>query len=132
MKCRRLTENKGIVWFGRDCKNVHEDDADLRLPIVEGGNYAEDKDAVEHSLTQRLSVLKGELWYQINYGIPLLEKQKGTRVLDVVICDIITSHPAVSSLTSYSSKIVDGVYTFDCSIKTIYGNPLNIANNLTI
>ena len=95
-------------------------------------NYAVDTDGVAASLTQRLSVIKGELWYQANFGLPLLEKQRGTTILDFVISDIITSHPGVASLDSFTSKIVGHTYYYNCSITSVFGDNLTITNNLAI
>ena len=95
-------------------------------------NYAESSQAVADSLTQRLSVIKGELWYQVNYGLPLTEKQRGTNVLDLVIGDIISSHPGVASLDSYKSKLVGHTYYYDCQITSVFGETLTVTNNLTV
>lgn len=95
-------------------------------------NYSEDSQAVADSLTQRLSVIKGELWYQVNYGLPLTEKQRGTNVLDLVIGDIISSHPGVASLDSYKSKLVGHTYYYDCQIMSVFGETLSVTNNLTV
>lgn len=103
----------------------------LTTPPVEV-NYSKESAAVADSLIQRLSVIKGELWYQVNYGLPLTEKQRGTNVLDLVIADIITSHPGVASLDSYTSKVTGHEYSYTCSITSVYGDNLTISNNLTI
>ena len=100
------------------------------LPVE--ANYSKESAAVADSLTQRLSVIKGELWYQVNYGLPLTEKQRGTNVFDLVIADIITSHPGVASLDSYTSKVNGHEYSYTCSITSVYGDNLTISNNLTI
>lgn len=95
-------------------------------------NYAEDVDAVVESLRQRLSVIKGELWYQINYGIPLFEKYKNKSFMDAAILGIISSHPAVANIISYQSSIKGTTYTFDCRIMTIYSEEVSINNNYSI
>lgn len=95
-------------------------------------NYISDTDAVVASLNQRLSVIKGELWYQVNYGLPLTEKQRGTTVLDLVISDIITSHPGVASLDSYTSKVSGHTYYYDCKITSVFGDSVTVSNNLTV
>lgn len=186
MKCRALSENKNIVWFGKTKEeptstyyevmvegvfykgytdlpndaglivingvtyNFAVDKpggingtvwtasgadeqvgiASLTTPSVE--NYLEDTDAVAASLNQRLSIIKGELWYQVNYGLPLTEKQQSTTVLDLVIGDIISSHPGVASLDSYKSKLVGHTYYYDCQITSVFGETLSVTNNLTV
>ena len=91
-------------------------------------NYVEDTDAVVVSLIQRLSVIKGELWWQVNYGVPLTDKVRGTTLYDMVITDIIASHPGVASIQSYSSNLVGHTYTYTCTIKTIFGDTATISN----
>lgn len=91
-------------------------------------NYVEDTDAVVVSLIQRLSVIKGELWWQVNYGMPLTDKVRGTTLYDMVVTDIITSHPGVASIQSYSSNLVGHTYTYTCTIKTVFGDTATISN----
>ena len=91
-------------------------------------NYVEDTDAVVASLIQRLSVIKGELWWQVNYGMPLTDKVRGTTLYDMVVTDIITSHPGVASIQSYSSNLVGHTYTYTCTIKTVFGDTATISN----
>lgn len=91
-------------------------------------NYVEDTDAVVVSLIQRLSVIKGELWWQVNYGMPLTDKVRGTTLYDMVVTDIITSHPGVASIQSYSSNLVGHTYTYTCIIKTVFGDTATISN----
>lgn len=91
-------------------------------------NYVEDTDSVVVSLIQRLSVIKGELWWQVNYGMPLTDKVRGTTLYDMVVTDIITSHPGVTSIQSYSSNLVGHTYTYTCTIKTVFGDTTTISN----
>ena len=91
-------------------------------------NYVEDTDSVVVSLIQRLSVIKGELWWQVNYGMPLTDKVRGTTLYDMVVTDIITSHPGVASIQSYSSNLVGHTYTYTCTIKTVFGDTATISN----
>lgn len=94
-----------------------------------GNNYVSDTDAVVASLTQRLSVLKGELWYQVNYGLPLTDKIRSTKIFDAVICDIITSHPGVTGIVNFSSSIENHTYRFNAEILTIYGDQAVLQNS---
>lgn len=183
MKCRALSENKNIIWFGKtgeaatttyyeitvnetfskgytglpennqitinntnyifkidsgsaingtiwttDVDSVQVGRGSLTTPSV--ANYAEDTDAVVASLIQRLSIIKGELWYQVNYGLPLTDKQTSVNVFDLVIADIISSHPGVASLDKYTSKIVDHTYYYSCQITSIFGDKLTISNEI--
>lgn len=185
MKCRALSENKNIIWFGKtgdiptstyyeitvndaffkgytdlpannqitinDTKYIFKIDSGSTIngtiwttdttPVQVGrgsltappaANYAEDTDAVVASLIQRLSIIKGELWYQVNYGLPLTEKQSGVNVFDLVIADIISSHPGVASLDKYTSKITDHTYYYNCQITSIFADTVNISNEINL
>lgn len=94
-------------------------------------NYATDVDAVVESLRQRLSVIKGELWYQINYGIPLFEK-KNKAFMDAAILGIINNHPAVANILNFQSNVKDKNYSFNCRIMTIYSAEISLNNNYSI
>ena len=183
MKCRALSENKNIIWFGKtgetatttyyeitindafskgytdlpennqitinntnyifkidsgsaingtiwttDADSIQVGRGSLTTPPV--ANYVEDTDAVVASLIQRLSIIKGELWYQVNYGLPLTDKQTGVNVFDLVIADIISSHPGVASLDKYTSKITGHTYYYSCQITSIFGDTLTISNEM--
>ena len=181
MKCRSLSKNNSIIWFGKDLlepasysfyrldatgKSGYLDKivTDGEVITIDGiaytvsisgivgvllnndevagvvslsaaktplDNYSTDSAAVADSLTQRLSVIKGELWYQVNFGLPLADKQRSTNIFDFIICDIITSHPGVASLDKYTSKTDGHTYTYTCEITSVYGDSLTISNNLT-
>ena len=94
-------------------------------------NYAKDVDAVVESLRQRLSVIKGELWYQINYGIPLFEKRTKS-FMDAAILGIINGHPAVANILDFSSTVNKQAYSFSCRIMTIYNEELTLDNKYAI
>ena len=83
-------------------------------------NYSTEEQGVIDSLTQRLSILKGELWININYGIPLLEKHKNKYIFDYTIIEIITSHPDVLSV-NFNSKVENNNYYFYADIISKYG-----------
>lgn len=122
MRCRALNSKNHIIWFGKDL------DRKVDGQYVNADNYAENSDAVVASLTQRLSVIKGELWYQINYGIPLTDNITRAALFDSIIADIITSHPGVTEITEFTSKIVSRTYYYDCKIKTIFNDEAEISN----
>lgn len=85
-------------------------------------NYSKEQDGIIDSLMQRLSVLKYELWYDYNYGIPLLDKVRNKGTIDSTIIDIIMSHPDILTLVDYESEILEGgEYSAYFVISTIYG-----------
>lgn len=107
MKCRKVVKNGDhydIVWFGRYGKNEED--------VWNDGStsYAENQEGLASSLIQRLNVLKGELWYKVNYGLPLFEKIKDKDVMDSVIINIILTHPDVASIKTLQSSIENNAY----------------------
>lgn len=67
-------------------------------------SYLEGNDALAESLTQRLSILKGELWYASNYGIPLFEHYSKA-IMDTVVINILLSHPDVKQIKKFNSTL---------------------------
>lgn len=112
MKTRRVVRtndgNYNTVWFG--AKDVYTDEDGKKRTLFynendKHDNYAEGVEGVQSSLIQRLSIIRGELWYQVNYGLPLLDKIKNKSVMDASILEIITNHPQVKSVSSYISTV---------------------------
>lgn len=113
MRTRSIV-NGTVVWFGSI-------GIDENGNSIKSSNFSEKQQGVADSLTQRLSVIKGELWYNVNHGVPLLEKLQRKQLLDASIVTIVNSHPDVKEILSFSSKIVNGSYSFDMTILSIYG-----------
>lgn len=139
MKCRKLKREGStnhVVWFGSCGKNedgtakfvtpikYDNDGKRVKLSYNESVNinYSGENEGVEYSLTQRLSVIKGELWYNINAGIPLLEKQRNKGILDSYIISTVLNHPDVITIDEFESYIENN-HTYKCSLKcsTNYG-----------
>lgn len=94
--------------------------------FIDKDTYALDSDAVVESLNQRLSKIKGELWYQLNYGLPLFDKYKTKGIFDATIINIISEHPEVNYIKSYKSEVKKNIYTFDVNVVTIYNAEINL------
>ena len=84
-------------------------------------NYSDKQQGVVDSLTQRLSVIRRELWYDVDYGLPLLDKQKSKVAIDAFIGKTVLAHPDVDSIQDFDSKIINKVYTCSMKIITKYG-----------
>lgn len=95
-------------------------------------SYAEYQEGVASSLIQRLSVIKGELWYQINYGLPLFDKIKSKGIYDSTIIGIITNHPDVTDIEEFNSYVEKNVYYFNAKINTIYKESLELSSNYNL
>lgn len=117
---------RDIVWFGSYGIN-HDGTAKFYNANNKHDNYATEKQAVADSLTQRLNVLQGELWYAVNTGFPLWDKHKNTNVLDIYITSTILKHPDVSEVIEFSSEITQKegknyyIYSANVRIMTKYG-----------
>lgn len=124
MRCRRII-NGEVVWFnslGLDqSKPTTNKEGQTIYPAIKADNFSDTQQAVADSLTQRLSVLKKELWYKMQYGLPLFDKIKSKVFMDSEITSIILSHPDVRRIEKFNSTIVNKKYTFTCQIVSKYG-----------
>lgn len=112
-----MKDNK-IVWFNSLGKN---DDGSA----IKADNFSENVAAVTSSITQRLSVLKNELWYNVEYGLPLFDKVRRKVEIDIVVAGIIESHPDVVNIENFTSQIINRRYSCNVTINTKEGT-LNI------
>lgn len=124
MRCRNSID-KNIVWFGSS--GITEDGK-----AKKADNFVENEKAVAQSLKQKLSVIQGELWYHINYGLPLYNKVKSKGVLDAVILGILEDHPSVKKIINFKSSIVNHKYTFTFTVNTIYNKEIILEDSKTI
>ena len=128
MKCRRLKtwydelgrRHRDVVWFGS--YGVDDDKAKFYNEEDKHDNYSEKQEAIVDSLTQRLSVIKKELWYNQNYGIPLFEKIKSKGIMDSYIISTIVQLPEVIRIVNFSSNVENNKYSCYADIITEYGN----------
>lgn len=125
MKCRRINpENGMIVWFG--VKDVIRNEAGENQAIFQDetnkhANYATGSEGVANSLKQRLSVLKHELWYDYNKGMPLPDKARSKAIIDAYIIQTILEHPDVIDIKGFESEQERNNYTCYFVVNTIYG-----------
>ena len=112
MRCRRII-GKNIVWFGSQ-------GVDTEGKKISSVNYSDAQTAVRDSLTQRLSVIKGELWFNLLSGIPLLD-EKSPSILDSYISKTILEHPDVISIENFDREIIQHKYSCKFSVKTRFG-----------
>lgn len=125
MKCRRINpENGMIVWFG--VKDVIRNEAGENQAIFQDetnkhANYATGSEGVANSLKQRLSVLKHELWYDYNKGMPLPDKARSKAIIDAYIIQTILEHPDVIDIEGFESEQERNNYTCYFVVNTIYG-----------
>lgn len=138
MRCRQCykfknddgTEIVQIVRFGRvfgnpllcSDKTIASDETLVGSNFIRGlDNYVDRQDAVVSSLTQRFSIIRGELWYAINTGLPLFDNVTSKSIIDAYVVKTISGHPDVRSITYFDSKLEKNEYTASCKILTIFG-----------
>lgn len=123
MKTRRLVDDnnrKNIVWFGSYGKN-DDGTAKFAKSNDKHANYADNTEGVASGLTQRLSIMKGELWYAINTGIPLLEKQVSKGVLDAFVVKTVLEYPDVREILLFESQKLEHEYKVRLKVQSVFG-----------
>lgn len=124
MKCRRIKEinnKRHIVWFG----SYGLDENGKALFYNESNkndNYSNEIQATNDSLIQRLSILQGELWYNISAGLPLLDKTQTKGMLDTYVASIVLKHPDVKDIIEFNSIHDKNIYKCYFKCITKYGN----------
>lgn len=125
MKCRRINPDNGmIVWFG--VKDVIQNETGINEAVFQDennkhANYATGSEGVANSLRQRLSVLKHELWYDYNRGMPLPDKARSKAIIDAYVIRTILEHPDVIDIEGFESEQERNNYTCYFVVNTIYG-----------
>lgn len=114
MRCRNLVDGN-VVWFGSAGKNDNG-------TSKKNDSFVSEQQSVISSLTQRLSVIRSELWYNVSYGLPLFDKVKNKIAIDATIAQIVESHPDVLSVSSFDSKIEGKSYHCKFQAETKYGS----------
>lgn len=84
-------------------------------------NYAKDLDAVAQSLRQNLSIIRGELWYNVDFGMPLTSSNLSKGILDSYVVDAILDNPYVYSIATFDSLVSNHHYKATFEANTIYG-----------
>ena len=112
------------MWFG--VKDVIRNEAGENQAIFQDetnkhANYATGSEGVANSLKQRLSVLKHELWYDYNKGMPLPDKARSKAIIDAYIIQTILEHPDVIDIKGFESEQERNNYTCYFVVNKIYG-----------
>lgn len=102
---------------------------------IGANNYIiNNQEMVAKSLIPRLSILKNELYYNLNYGLSLLDKIRDKAIIDMEIIDIINNHPAVVKINNFNSNINNKTrtYAFTADILTVYNESTTISLDYSI
>lgn len=127
-------QHTNVVWFGstgikrQGYDNALWDDATYDdesgkavFYDVQKSSFSEKQQSVVDSLTQRLSIIRGELWYAMSYGLPLFDRNRSKVEFDSFILSTITQHPDVDSIISFVSQVLNAKYTCQVKIQSKYG-----------
>ena len=112
--------NLNIKYKNLKIFNTIEEYDNFIKTINRSNNYSKAQEGVKDSLIQRLSVLKKELWYNPNYGLPLIDKVRNKGIYDAIALDIITSHPDVRNVVKFESQVESHKYSLSFVVTTIY------------
>ena len=123
MRCRRIKRgitSDTVVWFGSygkaaDGSSLFSNENNIH------DNFAEGQEGVADSLTQRLSVIEGELWYNVSFGLPLMEKIDSKIAIDAAVSQIVLSHPDVIDIIEFESSKSATRYYAKMKISTNFG-----------
>ena len=121
LRCRPIINNT-YVFFNSCGKD--EEGKSIRYQ-KDNSSFASGEEGVAQSLTQRLSIIRGELWYNILYGIPLFDKMKTKIEADIAVASMIEMHPDVKNIDDFTSQIINRRYSCNVTINTKEGT-LNI------
>ena len=137
MRCRKIVEENGIkniVWFGSYGKNQDgtakfagevTSDVNKQYGYEDNGkheNYSIEEQAICDSITQQLSIIRGELWYNINKGLPIFDKVKRKGFIDSYVVETTLNTKDVKSITSFKSEIENNHhYKANLNVLTKYG-----------
>lgn len=152
MRVRRLvdekagsTRNRRVVWFGSSGTTtkldangniithheMQEDGTIIQVPTLfakfvnpnnKHDNFSSGNEMVRDSLIQRLSVIRHELWYDYQFGMPLVDSNIAQVQIDSFVMQTITSHQDVIAILKFKSKIEGHAYTCDVELSTRFGS----------
>lgn len=128
MRVRRLANDaqtakneRRVVWFGSYGVNT-DGTAKFFNASNKHDNFAERNTWVRDSLIQRLSVIKHELWYNYQYGMPLVDEGTARVTIDAFVMETVQNHEDVLDITSFSSRIEGHEYHCDIGFTTTFGD----------
>lgn len=128
MRVRRIARTKQdngsikkeVVWFGS--AGIRNDNSTIFFNENDKhDNFATEQEYVADSLTQKLSILEHELWWNVSYGLPLIEKINSKIALDATIMDIISNQEGVENILIFDSGMKGHSYFAHVEIESKYG-----------
>jgi hypothetical protein len=115
----RFADENRVVWFGS--YGMNSDGTAMFFNEYDvHDNFSEGKEMVADSLTQYLSVIEGEIWYAVTYGLPLVENLSKIE-MDAEVANIVMSHPNVESIELFESILRGRHYECHMTLNTTFG-----------
>lgn len=116
MRCRELyvdaQKKNHVVWFG----SYGVDSNEFALKWKDGTtSFATAQEGISTLLTQRLSVIRTELWNNIKFGLPLIDKISSKEVIDSHVLEIISTTQDVRRVLSFESTLSNS-HSYSCSV----------------
>ena len=128
MRVRRIidessgtTRQRTIVWFGSYGTNTDGTAKFVNLSNKHD-NFSSENTMVRDCLIQRLSVIQHELWYNYQYGMPLVDEDTAKVTIDNFVMKTIQEHQDVLEITSFTSNLDKHNYHCDVQFTTKFGN----------
>lgn len=115
------TRRRTIVWFGSYGTNA-DGTAKFVSKTDKHDNFSSENTMVRDCLIQRLSVIKHELWYNYQYGMPLVDDDTAKVTIDTFVMKTIQEHQDVLGITSFESFLEKHDYHCDVQFTTKFGN----------
>ena len=115
------TRRRAIVWFGSYGTNT-DGTAKFVNPNDKHDNFSSENMMVRDCLIQRLSVIQHELWYNYQYGMPLVDEDTVKVTIDNFVMKTIQEHQDVLEITSFTSNLDKHNYHCDVQFTTKFGN----------
>ncbi|MBZ9633080.1 hypothetical protein [Clostridium sp. FP1] len=91
-------------------------------------NFTFGRFAVSQAINTSLALLKNEWWEDTSAGLPLFQNilgQTGSTdniaIADLLIKKVINGVTGVTGIQDFTSTYANRVYTFTCSVNTLYG-----------
>lgn len=115
------TRRRTIVWFGSYGTNT-DGTAKFVNSNDKHDNFSSENTMVRDCLIQRLSVIQHELWYNYQYGMPLVDDSTVKVAVDNFVMKTIQEHQDVFEITSFTSNLDKHNYHCDVQFTTKFGN----------
>lgn len=115
------TRRRAIVWFGSYGTNTDGTTKFINLNDKHD-NFSSENTMVRDCLIQRLSVIQHELWYNYQYGMPLVDDDTAKVTIDTFVMKTIQEHQDVLEITSFTSNLDKHNYHCDVQFTTKFGN----------